>query len=353
MELLRRLYTDPRSPGSFSGVQNLLTEARKHDSSVTRRQVEEFLERERTYTLHKRRRVRYKRLQTVPSGFMTDVQVDLADFQKLVAANDGNNYVLLGVDVMSRRIFAVPVKSKHTASMKAAFEQLFLQMPCTPWKIFSDKGLEFESPAMKAFFRARDILKHVSQSDDTKACVAERNIQTLKRRIYRYLSHKQTKRWVDVLPTFVDSLNHTNCRVTGMRPVEMTEHNWQPVWQRLYAKGNIPGKSDKRYAHGTTVRIDVAKGPFAKGYLPTFSQEVFKVKRVRPGNPTTYALEDQKGEAILGKFYAPNFSKSQLAVKRIANVWDTRKRRGVNEYYVSWVDENPQDREWITAEQLI
>ncbi|KAH7702704.1 hypothetical protein AAVH_30139 [Aphelenchoides avenae] len=284
---------------------------------------------------------------------MTDVQVDLADFQKFKAQNDGYNYVLLAVDVMSRRIFAAPVKSKHTASMKVAFEQLFDQMPCLPWKVFSDKGLEFESPAMKAFFKTKDIRKHVSQSDDTKACVAERAIQTLKRRIYRYLSHNQTNKWVDVLPSIVDALNHTKCRVTGMRPIDMTEHNWQPVWHRLYAKCNEHDKEDVRYVPGTTVRIDVAKGPFAKGYLPNFSQEVFKINRVRPGNPTTYALEDQKGEDILGKFYAPNFSKAQLAIKRIANVWETRKRRGVTEYCVSWVDENPQDKQWITEQQLI
>ena len=353
MELLRRLYTDPRSPASFSGVRNLLAEARRYDPSVTRKDVTDFLERERTYTLHKRRRVRYKRLRTVPSGFMTDVQVDLADFQKFALENNGYNYVLLAVDLMSRRIFATPVKSKHTASMKAAFEKLLDHMSCLPWKIFSDKGLEFESPAMKAFFKKKDIHKHVSQSDDTKACVAERAIQTLKRRIYRYLSHNQSKRWVNVLNNFVDALNHTRCRVTGMRPVDMTERNWQPVWHRLYAESYSPEKIDGRYVPGTTVRIDVAKGPFAKGYLPNFSQEIFKVNRVRAGNPTTYALEDQKGEPILGKFYAPNFSKAQLAVKRIANVWETRKRRGTTEYYVSWVDENPQDRQWITEQQLI
>lgn len=100
----------------------------------------EFLESERTYTLHKNRRVRYKRLRTVPSGFMTDVQVDLMEFQKFAAQNDGYRYALLAVDVMSRRVFAVPVKSKHTSSMQSAFEQVFAQMPCLPWKILSDKG---------------------------------------------------------------------------------------------------------------------------------------------------------------------------------------------------------------------
>lgn len=141
MEFLRRLYSDPSSPASFSGVQNLLAEARKYDPSITRKDVQKFLEQERTYTLHKQRRVRYKRLQTVPSGFMTDVQVDLADFQKFAKDNDGNSYALVAVDVMSRRLFVVPVKSKHTSSMKAAFDKIFEQMPCLPWKVLSDKGL--------------------------------------------------------------------------------------------------------------------------------------------------------------------------------------------------------------------
>lgn len=75
MEVLRRLYYDPSSPGGFNGADNLLVEAQKIDSSITKQQVLEFLEGERVYTLHKKRRARYKRLKTVPSGFMTDVQV--------------------------------------------------------------------------------------------------------------------------------------------------------------------------------------------------------------------------------------------------------------------------------------
>ncbi|KAH7716703.1 hypothetical protein AAVH_15885 [Aphelenchoides avenae] len=355
-ELRTRLATRPETRSFIATgqppdpeVQEGEGEARRHDPTITRKDVVDFLERERTYTLHRKRRVRYKRLRTVPSGFMTDVQVDLMDFQKFAAENDGHAYALLAVDVMSRRIFVVPVKTKHstssakniTPSMKAAFTALFEQMPCLPWKVFSDKGTEFESCPMKAFFKQMDILKHVSQSDDTKACVAERAIQTLKRRLYRYLSHNRTKRWLDVLPSIVAAINRTKCRVTGMRPVDMNERNWQPVWRRLYSDSYTPQKQDTRYKSGTTVRMDVAKKTFEKGYLPNFSREVFKIKRVRPGNPTTYALEDTTGEAILGKFYAPNFSRAHPVTKRIDRVWQTRKRRGRTQYFVSWMDENP------------
>lgn len=206
---------------------------------------------------------------------------------------------------------------------------------------------------MKAFFKHHDIQKHVSQSDDKKAAVAERYIQVLKRRLYRYLSLNETTRWVDVLPKIVDAVNHTKCRVTGMNPADMNHTNWEPVWKRVYSDCFEHSHKDKRYVPGTTVRIDMAKGAFAKGYLPNFSKEVFKVKEVREGKPTTYALEDQKGEDILGKFYAPNLSKARLTTKRIDKVWETRKRRGHTEYYVSWADENPRDREWITESQLI
>lgn len=149
-------------------MDNLLQEAQKVDPSISRGDVEEFLEGERAYTLHKNRRTRYKRLRTVPAGYMTDVQVDLADFQKFAKDNDGNRYLLVGVDVMSRRIFASPTKSKETSVMIEAFKKLFEQMPCLPWRLFSDKGSELDGPRMIAFFKKMDVQKRVSQIDDTK-----------------------------------------------------------------------------------------------------------------------------------------------------------------------------------------
>lgn len=206
---------------------------------------------------------------------------------------------------------------------------------------------------MRAYFRERDIRKYVSQSDDCKASVAEKAIQTVKRRLYRYLSHNATLRWIEALPQIVDAINRTRCRVTGMAPSDMTPSNWHIVWQRLYGDSYKHARADERYRPDTTVRIDMAKGAFAKGYLPNFSQEIFRIRKVRPGNPTTYELEDQKGELILGKFFAENFSKAKPAVRRIAHVWETRTRRRHIEYCVSWTDGNPRDREWITEAQLI
>lgn len=140
MEVLSRLYTDPASPAAFAGVDKLYHEARKVDNKITKKQVLNYLEGNDGYTLHKPRRTRYKRLKTVPTGLFTDMQADLADVRSIASHNDGHYYILVCVDVLSRRVFAWPVKRKTAEYMKKAFDQVFSRMPALPHNIYTDKG---------------------------------------------------------------------------------------------------------------------------------------------------------------------------------------------------------------------
>lgn len=76
-QLLHQLYNDPSSPAGFAGVDQLWLEARKSHPSIPRQVVQDFLEGSRTYTLHRSRRVHFKRSRTIPAGYMTDFQSDL------------------------------------------------------------------------------------------------------------------------------------------------------------------------------------------------------------------------------------------------------------------------------------
>nr|CAD2208649.1 unnamed protein product [Meloidogyne enterolobii] len=120
--LLQHIYNDPDSPAAFSGVDRLWFEARKVLKHLPRKVVQDFLEGHRTYTLMRPKRIHYPRSKTVAAGFMTDVQVDLADFQSLSRHNKGNRYLLLGIDVLSKRFFGVSVKSKKVDDMLEAFK---------------------------------------------------------------------------------------------------------------------------------------------------------------------------------------------------------------------------------------
>jgi len=82
-KLINKIYTDAKNPGGFGGLNRLYAEAKKHDSNITKNDVVTFLEGNRTYTLFKDRRINYERSKIIPAGFLSDLHVDLGDFQSL------------------------------------------------------------------------------------------------------------------------------------------------------------------------------------------------------------------------------------------------------------------------------
>lgn len=122
--IINKIYTDAANPGGYSGFENLYLAVKLKHPEIKRSDVRHYLEGSRTYTLFRDARKNFRRSKTIPMGFMTNLQVDLAgifdlfskivnlDFQKLAKYNDGYRYCLLGVDVLSRRVFGTPIKSK-------------------------------------------------------------------------------------------------------------------------------------------------------------------------------------------------------------------------------------------------
>ena len=68
-EVLRKIYHDPKDPGSIGGVERLLRRARQLQApGATRINVEEYLRSEQAYTLHKLVRRRFARNHTYVAG---------------------------------------------------------------------------------------------------------------------------------------------------------------------------------------------------------------------------------------------------------------------------------------------
>ena len=352
---LNKLYTDPNSPACYAGAEQLYIEAKKIYPTVTRNNVREFLDGNRTYTLHRPRRVHFKRAKTVPAGFMTDVQCDLADFQKLSHHNKGNKYMLVGIDVLSKRVFASPTKTKKFKDMRPAFDDLLEQMPMNPHRIFTDRGGEFESKEMREYFKELGILKFKANTSVIKAALAERCIRNIKQRLYRYFSEKHVLNWVDVMPKIVDAINHSKSRITGMRPVDVNFKNAQEVWEKVYGISSLPPLKKPRYKKEDTVRIAADKGVFDKGYLPNFSDEIVEVASIKRGRPNTYNLIDEKGELFANKFYEEEMGKTTRDAETSYRIQKVLRKRtnadGTKDIYVKFIGySNP---EWIKETDIV
>lgn len=348
---LRKLYTDPSSPACYSGVDQLLKEAKSIDPSIKRKDVVHFLEGEKTYTLHKPRRLKFKRAKTFASGYMTHLQADLGDFQLLSRYNKGYKYLLVAIDVLSRRLFVAPVKTKTPKDMIIAFDHIFKQMPILPYNLFTDRGGEFEAKTMKDFYKEKGIQKHSAQSSAIKAALAERMIRTLKTRLYRYFSEKQTLNWIDVIDKIADAINHSSCRTIGMKPIDVSFDNAQSIWEKVYGRQKMAPLP--RYKLDDAVRIAREKTIFRKGYLPTFSDKIYDVEKIKKSDPNEYVLHDDEGEKIKGRFYEPELARTRKdTTYRIEKIIKkTTLSDGSRMFYVKFIGYFRP--EWIKESDLV
>ncbi|KAL3093511.1 hypothetical protein niasHT_027818 [Heterodera trifolii] len=344
----------PENAPSPSGTKELMRKLAHNPlaSSLLNKLFVGSGQRNTTYTLFKPKREKFRRLRTVPTGFMTDVQADLADFQALSRKNSGYRYLLLAVDVLSRRMFGSPVKSKRPGDVKRAFEEVFGQMPKLPETLYTDRGLEFVAKPMKEFFAENGIKKYETSSKK-KAAVAERAIRTLKTRLYKYFSAKNTSAWVDVLPKFLSAINNSVCRATGLRPNEISDVNAREVWKRVYGEGLVPADKRPKIKAGETVRIPEPKHIFEKGYIPNYSDHVYTVDEARSTNPQHYLLKDYYGTKLKRKFYLPEITKVQVdenTMYRIEKKYKERMRDGKKEILVKFI--GFPEKYWVTDEDF-
>jgi len=155
--------------------------------------------------------------------------------------------------------------------------------------------------------------------------------------MFRYFTHANTRRYLDVLDDLLHSYDKKHHRSIGMAPSEENADIEDVVRARLYALK--PKRYRWKHAAGDRVRIAVQRQPFRKGYLGDWSEEIFEIATRLPTVPVTYELRDLLGESIKGRFYEPEIQRvlksddERFVVDRILK---TRKRDGKIQYLVSW-----------------
>ncbi|KAL3076124.1 hypothetical protein niasHS_013671 [Heterodera schachtii] len=296
------LYKDLSSPVAFTSVEPLLKEARKTQPKINRTDVQNYLATQRTYTLHRQAKRRYRRLPTLAPGLHTEWQADLAIFDRLAKQNRGYKYLLVCIDTLSRQVFVEPVKTKTSTNMIIAFGRIFKRSKYIPWKVLTDQGKEFTARTVQHFFRAKDV-EHFCMltSPQFHAGMAERANRSIKERLYRYFTERNTYTWIDVVQDIVRAINHSPNSSIGMRPADVNFKNAEALRQKLHNAAENVVRRQPRYRVGDRVRIEKYKHVFQKGYLPRFTNELFTVAEVHTErSPVVYRLRDDHNEIISG-----------------------------------------------------
>ena len=91
--------------------------------------------------------------------------------------------------------------------------------------------------------------------------------------MWRYFTHNNTYRYVDVLQELVSGYNASPHKGVGMAPIEVNDSNQLKIWKKYYSQG--VNRKPFKFAIKDHVRISRDKGVFAKGYVQSWSEEHF------------------------------------------------------------------------------
>ena len=172
-------------------------------SKQRKSKVKQWFHERDVYTQNFPRRRNFNRRPTYANDIDHIWQADLADMRKVKTTNGGFTFILTCIDIFSKYAWAIPVKNKTGKNIIEAFKEIFKDNRY-PKKLQTDKGTEFLNRPFQNFLKTNNIHFYTSHDDVTKAAVVERFNRTIKNRIFRYFTHKNTKKYIVVLSKIVE-----------------------------------------------------------------------------------------------------------------------------------------------------
>ncbi|XP_046561846.1 uncharacterized protein LOC124270833 isoform X1 [Haliotis rubra] len=312
---LEKYYFNAQNPGAYFGPSKLRDELKKNKQhKIKLRKVKRFVNNQDAYTLHKPVKHKFKRLKVRVNSINEMFDVDLTDLSRFSKENDGIRYLLVAIDILSRYAFVLPLTNKKPESVFKAFKEIL--NTSQPKKVRTDDGSEFKAE-FHSFLKRKNITHTIAHNENIKSNYVERFNRTLKSLITRYMTHNNTKRYLDVLPNLVNNYNHTqHSSLPELSPAQVNKTNELKVWQHLYVKPfmnqlkNLHSRKKFKYKVGDIVRIPYLKRAFSKELDLKWTQELFKVaQRFKRQEIPLYKIKDFHDEIIKGIFYTGELQK--------------------------------------------
>ena len=296
-EDLKKLYTKIKSIPNYSA------------------KLAEFLRQNDVHSIHRRIvKKKFPRRHIIVHFPFQIFMGDLIEYQSngYKYANGGHKFILVLIDVFTKKAYARPVKRKNKFDVSNALESILNNLDHFPNTLITDEGLEFYNKNVEKVLD-KYAIHHYSIKTKMKASVVERFIRTLKSRLEKYFVSNNTKKWIDVLPQFIQNYNNTPHRSIGMTPNKVTDENADKVFKKMFPDIHLEAKP--RLHVGDKVRKLKEKTIFDKGYKQTWSEELYHIIQVKQSaGRVWYIIADMNGirQSGIKYYWELNLVKSTL-----------------------------------------
>ena len=231
LDFLSDYNFNTKSPVAFTSPLALYREAKKRYPSLTFRQVKTWSQSKDTYTLHKPVRYNFPRNRVIVTGIDDQWQADLVDISSLARFNKGYKFFLTCIDVFSKFAWVVPLKNKPGKNLVNVFQSI-LDLDRSLEKLQTNKGTKFLNYNFQSLLKENSIHFFTTNSE-LKASVAEHFNRTLKTRMWKYFTAKNTLVYIDILQDIVHGYNNSYHRSIGQALASVSLLNVGQVRRKL------------------------------------------------------------------------------------------------------------------------
>lgn len=209
-EILNFVYFDP---AGFGSIKETLAEARKKDRNITLKDVKDFIDK---HVEQKRQLRGYNSF--IAHGPKEEYQVDLLFMPKKDFPKETFIGGVIAIDIFTKFIVVVPIKSKTIPEILAAIKEILGKMG-KPKTIYSDnEGAWSAGTEISKYFQDENIRHIITLSHPA---FSERVIRTIKGQIYKRVKVPTDTNWTTLLYPIVAKYNYKTIHSsTGFTPVD-------------------------------------------------------------------------------------------------------------------------------------
>ncbi len=229
----------------------------------------------------RRRDIKFSKITANPkdeSKRPDQFQGDLLDIEPKVSGrklNKGVRYLLLYIDVFSRKLWGYGLKTKSKDDILKWSKKILLKE--RPHNITYDREAGIRSKNMRTFLKHQDIrLWHPEKRQPNKfkgsTSIIERANRTIRGLITKWKVTYDDKAWIDKLQPLIANYNNT---VHGAFKNKKTPND---VWESNNSAEPSVRKVDT-YVPGARVRVRQTRKRFEKGTDPAWSRDIYTVDR--------------------------------------------------------------------------
>lgn len=355
---IREAYTTPGHPIAFSAPAPV---AKYFQIPI--KKASKYLQEIQGYVLHRE----YKRPQRYIPYYVKErrrqVQGDLIDIGTYARENDGIKFLLVLIDIFTKKLWVFPMKNKSGRTTRDILERWLRNIDEKPKKLVTDRGLEFTNRPVQTLLTQNRVAWRAAFGT-LKACIAERVNKTLQILIFKYMTETRRNRYIDKLQDFVSTYNNRGHRtLKGMTPNEAdrpeNEARVRTIHEERYEEAERHRQQKPKFKVGDIVRLKTLPkkiGGDSRAYSQQFTGEYFTISAINRTFPVfLYHLRSMNThEEIAGGLYANELVRQRGNVYQIENVLDERVgRNGRPEYLVKFLYFGNEHNDWIKERDLI